>query len=99
MKLVKAERAYDGTKTTFYFFAEDRVDFRELARTLGQSLATRVEMKQIGARDEAKVAGGLGVCGRELCCSSWLQEFEAGTVTMGEEPRGGLHPTKRGGPI
>src|SRR5439155_550170 len=64
MKLVKAERTYDGTKTTFYFFAEDRVDFRELARTLSQSLGTRVEMKQIGARDEAKVAGGLGVCGR-----------------------------------
>src|SRR5213080_1962652 len=91
MKLVKAERTFDGTKTTFYFFAEDRVDFRELARTLAQSLGTRVEMKQIGARDEAKVSGGLGVCGRELCCSSWLQEIDALTVTIVKEQRLALH--------
>jgi len=97
MKLVKAERSYDGTKTTFYFFAEDRVDFRELARTLGQTLATRVEMKQIGARDEAKVAGGLGVCGRELCCSSWLQEFEAVTVKMVKEQGLALNQSKLAG--
>ena len=97
MKLVKAERTYDGTKTTFYFFAEDRVDFRELARTLSQSLGTRVEMKQIGARDEAKVAGGLGVCGRELCCSSWLQEFEAVTVKMVKEQGLALNQSKLAG--
>ena len=97
MKLVKAERTYDGTKTTFFFFAEDRVDFREIARTLTQSLGTRVEMKQIGARDEAKVAGGLGVCGRELCCSSWLQEFEAVTVKMVKEQGLALNQSKLAG--
>jgi cell fate regulator YaaT (PSP1 superfamily) len=85
MKLVKAEYLFDGNKAVFYFAAEDRVDYRELVRDLAQRLQVRVEMKQIGARDETKVTGGLGPCGRELCCSSWLREFAAISVKMAKE--------------
>ena len=75
MKLIRTECVFDGSKMVFYFFAEERVDFRDLVRDLAQTLHTRVEMKQIGARDETKLIGGVGPCGRELCCSSWLREF------------------------
>src|SRR6185295_2478785 len=70
-KLVKAESTLDGSKVTFFCAGEERTDLRELARELGQLLRTRVDVKQIGARDETKVTGGVGPCGRELCCSSW----------------------------
>ena len=85
MKLVNVDFSFDGRKAVFYFIAENRVDFRDLVRDLANTLRVRVEMKQIGARDETKVTGGLGPCGRELCCSSWLRDFEAVTVKMARE--------------
>jgi len=97
VKLVKAESSLDAGRITFYFSAEDRFDSRDLARDLGQALHARVEMKQIGAREEAKVAGGVGVCGRELCCSSWLREFQAVTVKMVKEQGLSLNPSKLAG--
>ena len=84
MKLVQVECLFDGSKAVFYFCAEGRVDFRELVRDLAQALHTRIEMKQIGARDETKLIGGVGPCGRELCCSTWLREFQAVSVQDGE---------------
>jgi cell fate regulator YaaT (PSP1 superfamily) len=97
MKLVKVESAYDGSKMTFYFFAEGRVDFRDLVRDLAQTLHTRIEMKQIGNRDETKLVGGVGPCGRELCCSSWLREFSAVSVKMAKEQGLSLNPSKLAG--
>jgi cell fate regulator YaaT (PSP1 superfamily) len=97
MKLVKVEYGFDGTKATIYFFAENRVDFRELVRDLAQYLRMRVEMKQIGARDETKLVGALGPCGRELCCSSWLREFHAISVKMAKEQDLSLNPSKLAG--
>jgi cell fate regulator YaaT (PSP1 superfamily) len=97
MKLVKAESAFDGSKVTFFFAAEERVDSRDLVRELSDTLRIRVDLKQVGARDEAKVAGGLGVCGRELCCSSWLREFQAVTVKMVKEQGLSLNPSKLAG--
>jgi cell fate regulator YaaT (PSP1 superfamily) len=97
LKLVKVENAFDGSKVTFFVAAEERVDFRALVHELGELLHVRVDMKQIGARDEAKVAGGLGVCGRELCCSSWLREFQAVTVKMVKEQGLSLNPSKLAG--
>src|SRR5262249_32881188 len=85
IKLVKAESAFDGSKVTFFCVAEDRVDFRGVVSELGELLHTRVEMKSIGARDETKSTGGGGPCGRELCCSSWLPEVQAGGGKMGHE--------------
>jgi cell fate regulator YaaT (PSP1 superfamily) len=82
IKLVKVERPADGSRAVVYYASEERFEHRDLARDLATALAVRVEMRQIGARDEAKVAGGLGVCGRELCCSSWLSEFQAVSVKM-----------------
>jgi cell fate regulator YaaT (PSP1 superfamily) len=82
IKFVKAERTTDGGRAVVYYASEERYEHRDLARDLAAALALRVEMRQIGARDEAKVAGGLGVCGRELCCSSWLREFQAVSVKM-----------------
>ncbi len=81
----------------FYFVAEGRVDFRDLVRDLANTLRVRVEMKQIGARDETKVTGGLGPCGRELCCSSWLRDFEAVTVKMAREQGLALNPSRLAG--
>ncbi len=97
MKLIKTEPTYDGSKITFYFFAEKRVDFRELVRDLAQTLHTRVEMKQIGNRDETKLVGGVGPCGRELCCSSWLREFSSVSVRMAKEQGLSLKPSKLAG--
>lgn len=97
MKLIKTECLFDGSKTIFYFFSEDRVDFRELVRDLAQTLHTRIEMKQIGERDETKIVGGLGPCGRELCCSSWLREFNAVSVKMAKEQGLSLNPAKLAG--
>ena len=97
MKLVSADYTFDGRKVTFYFVAEGRVDFRDLVRDLANTLRVRVEMKQIGARDETKVTGGLGPCGRELCCSSWLRDFEAVTVKMAREQGLALNPSRLAG--
>lgn len=97
MKLVSANYTVDGRKATFYFVAEGRVDFRDLVRDLANTLRIRVEMKQIGARDETKVTGGLGPCGRELCCSSWLRDFEAVTVKMAREQGLALNPSRLAG--
>ena len=97
MKLVSAEYAFDLRKVVFYFVAETRIDFRDLVRDLANTLRVRVEMKQIGARDETKVTGGLGPCGRELCCSSWLRDFEAVTVKMAREQGLALNPSRLAG--
>jgi cell fate regulator YaaT (PSP1 superfamily) len=82
IKLVKTERPADGGRVLVYYASEERYEHRDLARDLSEVLSLRVEMRQMGARDEAKVAGGIGVCGRELCCSSWLREFQAVSVKM-----------------
>jgi cell fate regulator YaaT (PSP1 superfamily) len=97
MKLITTDCVFDGSKIIFYFFAEDRVDFRDLVRDLAQMLHTRVEMKQIGARDETKLIGGVGPCGRELCCSSWLREFKPVSVKMAKEQGLSLNPSKLAG--
>jgi cell fate regulator YaaT (PSP1 superfamily) len=97
MKLIKVEHGFDGSKATVYFFSEHRVDFRELVRDLAQRLHIRVEMKQIGARDETKLVGAIGPCGRELCCSSWLREFHAISVKMAKEQDLSLNPSKLAG--
>jgi cell fate regulator YaaT (PSP1 superfamily) len=97
MKLVNADYTFDGRKAVFYFVAEGRVDFRDLVRDLANTLRVRVEMKQIGARDETKVTGGLGPCGRELCCSSWLRDFEAVTVKMARDQGLALNPSRLAG--
>ena len=96
-KLVKVETAFDGSRVTVYVAAEEKLELRDLARDLGQVFANRVEVKQIGARDEAKVAGGVGVCGRELCCSSWLKEFQAVSVKMVKAQGLSLNPSKLAG--
>jgi cell fate regulator YaaT (PSP1 superfamily) len=85
MKLVKSECVFDGAKVTFFYAAEESPDYRDLVRDLADQLHVRVEMKQIGARDETKVTGGVGPCGRELCCSTWLREFAAISVKMAKE--------------
>lgn len=97
MKLVTAEYTLDARKVTFYFIAEGRIDFRDLVRDLANTLRIRVEMKQIGARDETKVTGGVGPCGRELCCSSWLRDFDAVTVKMAREQGLALNPSRLAG--
>src|SRR5262245_28462831 len=96
-KLVKVESAVDGSKVTAFVAADERLDLREMARLLADTLHTRIEIKQIGARDEAKMAGGLGVCGRELCCSSWLREFQPVAVKMVKAQRLALNPSKLAG--
>jgi cell fate regulator YaaT (PSP1 superfamily) len=97
MKVVLVRPSLDGEKVTITFFAENRIDFRELVRDLAQRLRLRVEMRQIGARDETKLTGGLGPCGRELCCSSWLREFHAVSVKMAKEQDLSLNPSKLAG--
>ncbi len=97
MKLVQAEYLYDGSKIIFYFTADGRVDFRELVKDLAHSFHTRIEMRQIGVRDEAKMLGGLGVCGRELCCSTFLRKFDPVSVKMAKEQGLALNPSKISG--
>ena len=80
MKLIRAEYLFDGSKAIFYFTADGRIDFRELVKDLAHAFHTRIEMRQIGVRDEAKMVGGIGICGRELCCSSFLRDFEPVSV-------------------
>lgn len=97
MKLVEAEYAYDGSRLTFYFFAEERVDFRTLVRDLASTFHTRIELRQIGTRDHAKHLGGLGPCGKTLCCSSWLTDFGAVSIKMAKEQSLPLNPNKISG--
>jgi cell fate regulator YaaT (PSP1 superfamily) len=96
-KLIRADYRFDGGKAVFYFMAESRIDFRALVRDLAQMLHTRIEMRQIGARDETRLVGGVGPCGRELCCSSWLREFAAVSVKMAKEQDLSLNPSKLAG--
>ncbi len=97
MKLIQVECPFDGSKIVFYFTADSRVDFRDLVRDLAQTLHTRIDMKQIGARDETKVIGGVGPCGRELCCSSWLTSFHNVSVKMAKDQGLSLNPSKLAG--
>ncbi|MFQ5576041.1 MAG: stage 0 sporulation family protein [Anaerolineae bacterium] len=97
MKMVQAEYSYDGSKLLFLFSAEQRVDFRKLVRYLVRSFRTRIEMRQIGARDEAKVIDGYGRCGRQLCCSSWLTEFHPVSIRMAKNQSLPLAPTEISG--
>jgi cell fate regulator YaaT (PSP1 superfamily) len=97
MKLVDVEIVPDGTKVIFYFVAENRVDFRQLVKELASDLRTRIEMRQIGARSEAQRIGAIGCCGRELCCSSFLQKFAPVTVKMTKEQGLPLDPEKISG--
>lgn len=97
MNLVKVECMFDRSKMIFYFTAEGRLDFRELVRDLVSRFRTRVEMRQIGVRHEAKLLGGLGSCGRELCCATFLRDFEPVSVKMAKEQNLSLNPTKISG--
>jgi len=97
MKLVKAEYLFDGSKIVFYFTADGRIDFRELVKDLAHYFHTRIEMRQIGVRDEAKLVGGLGICGRELCCCSYMTDFAPVSVKMAKEQQLALNPTKISG--
>ncbi len=97
MKLVRAEYLFDGSKIIFYFTADGRIDFRELVRDLAQHFRTRIEMRQIGVRDEAKLVGGLGICGRELCCATHLREFAPVSVKMAKAQGLALNPSKISG--
>ncbi len=97
MKLVRAEYLFDGSKVIFYFTADGRVDFRELVKDLAHYFHTRIEMRQIGVRDEAKLTGGLGICGRELCCCTFLTDFAPVSVKMAKEQGLALNPNKISG--
>lgn len=97
MKLVDVEYLFDGSKAIFYFTAEGRVDFRELVRDLARQFHTRIEMRQIGVRDEAKIVGGVGCCGHELCCATWLSDFAPISVKMAKDQNISLNPAKISG--
>lgn len=97
MKLVDVEYTFDHNKILFYFTADGRIDFRELVRDLAAVFKTRIELRQIGVRDEAKMVGGLGVCGRVLCCNSYMTEFQPVSIKMVKEQNLSLNPTKISG--
>lgn len=97
MKLVGVEQTFDGNKIIFYFTADGRIDFRELVKDLASVFRTRIELRQIGVRDEAKMIGGLGCCGRELCCSVWLSDFASVSIRMAKDQNLSLNPTKISG--
>ena len=97
MKLIDVEYAFDNKKILFYFTADGRVDFRELVKDLAAVFKTRIELRQIGVRDEAKMVGGLGICGRPLCCSSHLCDFQPVSIKMAKEQGLSLNPTKISG--
>lgn len=97
MKLIDVEYTFDNNKVLFYFTADGRVDFRELVKDLAAVFKTRIELRQIGVRDEAKMLGGLGVCGRVLCCKSFLGEFQPVSIKMAKEQGLSLNPTKISG--
>lgn len=97
MKLIDVEYTFDNNKILFYFTADGRVDFRELVKDLAAVFKTRIELRQIGVRDESKMMGGIGVCGRVLCCSSYLGEFQPVSIKMAKEQGLSLNPTKISG--
>ena len=97
MKLVDAEYAFDNSKILFYFTSDDRVDFRELVKDLAGTFRMRIELRQIGVRDEARTLGGLGICGRPFCCSSFLADFQPVSIKMAKEQGLSLNPTKISG--
>lgn len=97
MKLLSAEYSLEGNHITFFFSAAERVDFRELVRELASKFRVRVELRQVGARDEAKIIGGYGRCGRQLCCCSWLSEFQPISIKMAKEQGLPLNPMKISG--
>jgi cell fate regulator YaaT (PSP1 superfamily) len=97
MKLSRVEQAFDGTRLLFYFTADSRIDFRELVRDLAAEFRTRIEMRQIGVRDEARMLGGYGSCGRPLCCTTWLQSFEPVSIKMAKQQNLSLNPSKLSG--
>jgi len=97
MKLIDVEYTFDNNKVLFYFTADGRVDFRELVKDLASVFKTRIELRQIGVRDEAKMMGGIGVCGRVLCCNSFLGEFQPVSIKMAKEQCLSLNPTKISG--
>ena len=97
MKLVDVEYTFDGNKILFYFTADGRIDFRELVKDLAAVFRTRIELRQIGVRDETKLKGGIGICGRPLCCSTYLTEFSAVSIKMAKEQNLSLNPTKISG--
>ena len=97
MKLVDAEYTLDRSKLVFYFTADNRVDFRELVKDLASQFHTRIELRQIGVRDEAKMLGGLGICGRPFCCAQFLDDFMPVSIKMAKEQNLSLNPTKISG--
>lgn len=97
MKLIRVEYLFDSSKAIFYFTSETRVDFRELVKDLAAGFHTRIEMRQIGVRDEAKMIGGIGPCGRELCCAGFLPDFGPVTIKMAKEQNLALNPAKISG--
>ena len=97
MKLVSAEYSFDGSKVLFFFTSEGRVDFRALVKDLASTIHTRIELRQIGVRDEAKMLGGLGICGRPFCCSQFLDDFQPVSIKMAKTQNLSLNPTKISG--
>ena len=97
MKLISAEYTFDNNKILFYFTADGRIDFRELVKDLAAVFRTRIELRQIGVRDETKIRGGIGVCGRALCCHTYLSEFAPVSIKMAKEQNLSLNPTKISG--
>jgi cell fate regulator YaaT (PSP1 superfamily) len=97
MKLSRVEQVFDGSRLIFYFTSEGRVDFRELVRLLAGEFRTRIEMRQIGVRDEARMLGGYGSCGRPLCCTTWLETFEPVSIKMAKQQDLALNPSKLSG--
>ena len=97
MKLINAEYTFDNNKVLFYFTADGRIDFRELVKDLAAVFRTRIELRQIGVRDETKLKGGIGICGRALCCHTYLSEFAPVSIKMAKEQNLSLNPTKISG--
>ena len=97
MNLFSVEKSFDGNKYTFFFTSEGRVDFRQLVKMLVKQLGVRIEMRQVGIRNQAKMCGGVGLCGRELCCSAFLEKFEPVSIRMAKEQSLSLNPTKISG--
>jgi cell fate regulator YaaT (PSP1 superfamily) len=97
MKLINVEYLFDSSKAIFYFLSESRIDFRQLVKDLATEFHTRIEMKQVGVRDETKLLGGIGPCGRQLCCATFLTDFAPVTVKMAREQNVNLNPAKISG--
>ena len=97
MKLIETEYTFDNNKVLFYFTADGRIDFRELVKDLASVFKTRIELRQVGVRDETKMLGGIGICGRPLCCNTYLSEFIPVSIKMAKEQNLSLNPTKISG--